>query len=367
MTLHAIKAFAPGKLVLTGEYAVLEAGEPSVVAAVDRMISAEVKPASTYRFSSPSLGLDEAEVLVIDGIWSPQAGPAPRLLFAAAAVNTALRYLRELEKEALPFSLALDGNLESPEGQKYGFGSSAAVTVAIIGALLGAHGLHPEAPLIFKLAAIAHQTAQGSGSGVDVAAATYGGVLRYVAFDGQWLRQALDEKQGLVALVQSEWPLLGIEPQDWPVSLELGVGWTGQPASTAELVKAVKAARGDRASQFARFLIESRRATMSLVGALRAGNAEGALAATLEARRAIRVFQEAIGIGIETPQLSALADLAAEAGGSGKSSGAGGGDCGFALFTSHEALEEARQAWDSAGIKPLEVGVGLKGLQLELQ
>lgn len=366
MTLQAIKASAPGKLVLTGEYAVLEAGEPSVVAAIDRVLTAEVQPSSTYTFSSASLGLDASDVLFADGIWSPQAGPAPRLVFAAAAVNTALRYLKELGHVAEPFALTLDGNLESPDGQKYGFGSSAAVTVAIVGALLGSFGLKPEASKVFKLSAIAHHEAQGSGSGVDVAASTYGGILRYVAFDPDWLRQALYEKRGLVALVQSDWPLLGIEPQDWPSSVELAVGWTGQPASTAELVKVVKAARQERASLFARFLIESRRGTMAMVGALRAKDAEGALAATLEARRAVRNFQDAIGLPIETPLLTELADLAAAAGGSGKSSGAGGGDCGFALFTSHEALLETRLAWENAGIVPVEVGLSQTGLQLEL-
>lgn len=364
MSPSPILASAPGKLVLAGEYAVLEPGEPAVAVAVERRLDARVTPAAAFSFSSESLAMKDQQVAYEHGTWSVQAGPAPRLHFAKAAVNTTLSYLRETGTSISPFALSLEGTLESPEGLKYGFGSSAAVSVAITGALLAFFGVSPEASLVFKLAAIAHHGAQGSGSGIDVATSTYGAAIRYVAFDPAWLRDRLSRPHDLEEVVFAEWPWLGIEPLTWPEGLHLGVGWTGQPASTAHLIKAVKEAGSRRTPEYARFLIESRQATGALIAALRDLAPLDALAAMRRARQALLVLQAASGVVIETELLAALADAAEACGGSGKSSGAGGGDCGVGLFTSAEALACARDAWRSRGVEPLDVSQAPKGLQL---
>lgn len=359
-----ILASAPGKLVLTGEYAVLEPGEPAVAVAVERRLNARVVPAPAFSFSSESLAMKDQKVAYEHGTWSVEAGPAPRLHFAKAAVNTTLSYLRETGTSISPFALSLDGSLESPDGLKYGFGSSAAVSVAIVGALLAYFGVTPEATLVFKLATIAHHGAQGSGSGIDVAASTYGAAIRYVGFDPAWLRDRLARPHDLEDVVYTDWPWLGIEPLPWPDGLHLGVGWTGKPASTAHLIRAVGETSSRRTPEYARFLIESRQATGALVAAFRDLALEDALAALRRSRQALQILQAASGVAIETDLLAALADSAEACGGSGKSSGAGGGDCGVALFTTAEALACAQDAWRTRGVEPLDVSQAPKGLQL---
>ncbi|MNL59223.1 hypothetical protein D3C87_1829310 [compost metagenome] len=111
-------------------------------------------------------------------------------------------------------------------------------------------------------------------------------------------------------------------------------------------------------------MIQSRQATNSLAAALRDRDAQGAVRALFGAREAIRVLQEASGIAIETPALSAFAEASEVAGGAGKSSGAGGGDCGVALFTSDEALARARAEWERLGLEALDVPLAKKGLSL---
>lgn len=364
MIIRPIVATAPGKLVLAGEYAVLSAGEPAVVVAVEARITVRIAPSATYSFSSEALGLENAPVRCEGARWVPEAGPVPGVAFAATAVNVALAYLNAKGLPLSPFSLAIEGALESPTGAKYGFGSSAAVSVALVGALLAACGLEPDAAQVFKLAALAHHEAQGSGSGLDVAAAAYGGAIRYVAFDPDWLRERRAAGDSVAQLVDGPWPLLGIEPLGWPDALRLGIGWTGEPASTPGLIKEVTRAREGRAPGYARFLIESRQSANALAAALRDRDAQGAVRALFGARRAIGVLQEASGVAIETSALAAFAEASEAAGGSGKSSGAGGGDCGVALFTSDEALTRARQAWEREGLQVLDVGLALKGLAL---
>lgn len=364
MNVRNIVATAPGKLVLAGEYAVLELGEPAVVVAVDARITVRVSPASAYSFSSESLELSDLPVRYEGDRWVPDAGPVPRVAFAAAAVNVVLAYLRAKGLPVSPFALAIEGGLESPDGAKYGFGSSAAVSVAITGALLAAFGLEPDAAQVFKLAALAHHEAQGSGSGLDVAAAAYGGAIRYVAFDPDWLQERRAAGDTVAQLVDGAWPLLGIEPLGWPEDLALGIGWTGTPASTSALIREVAEARTRQASGYARFLIQSRQAANALAAALRDRDAIGAVQALFRAREAVHVLQDASGVAIETPALAGFADAAEAAGGAGKSSGAGGGDCGVALFAGTEGLVRAQAAWRASGVEPLELGLTPKGLAL---
>ncbi len=127
-----MRAIAPGKLVLTGAYAVLN-GAPAVVAAIDRYAVADASHAPR------------------DGQRTPEAD------------------VRELYDGA---------------GRKLGLGSSAAAVVASLGASALARGEDLGAPSvrssIFRAARAAHAHSQGGGSGVDVAASVHGGVLRYV-------------------------------------------------------------------------------------------------------------------------------------------------------------------------------------------
>lgn len=125
---------APGKLVLVGEYAVLD-GAGAVVAAVDRGVRCDVGPADTVEIVTPGDDRFVREAL--------RGAPAARYTFS------------DWNPVALP--------------GKPGFGGSAAATVAAVVAA----GL-PEAR-----AYEAHAAVQGGGSGVDVFASLRGGVRRF--------------------------------------------------------------------------------------------------------------------------------------------------------------------------------------------
>jgi phosphomevalonate kinase len=125
---------APGKLVLVGEYAVLD-GAGAVVAAVDRGV----------------------ECVVMDGPFEITTPGDDRFVRAALEGAPPAHYR---------FS---DWNPVALGGAKPGFGGSAAATVAAVIAA----GLPPQR------AYAAHHAVQGSGSGVDVFASLLGGVRRF--------------------------------------------------------------------------------------------------------------------------------------------------------------------------------------------
>lgn len=128
-----MRVVAPGKLVLVGEYAVLD-GAPAIVAAVDRGVRCVVEPG--------------------EGIVTPGDDRFVRAALVGAAPG---RYVFE---DDAPVDLG---------GLKPGFGGSAAATVAAV--LAG--GLPP------RRAYVVHAEVQGGGSGIDVFASLLGGVRRF--------------------------------------------------------------------------------------------------------------------------------------------------------------------------------------------
>lgn len=138
-----MRVIAPGKLVLTGAYAVLE-GAPAIVIAVDRYAVTD----------------------------------------AASPENVDVSALHDRS------------------GRKLGLGSSAASMVAAEGARAVARGEDPRDPLvrasIFQAVRGAHAVSQGGGSGVDVAASVHGGILRYELSGAESRVRPLDFPRGLV-------------------------------------------------------------------------------------------------------------------------------------------------------------------------
>ncbi len=363
MTWMPTRASAPGKLVLAGEYAVLEPGEPALAVAVDWRIHAMVRSAPDYRFTSDSLGLLDVKASWDSHDYLIEGRIAPETQFASRAVSVALRLLQARGFQNRPFELVLQGAFTSANGSKVGLGGSSAVTVAILGALLGAAGQNPTAEEIYKLAALAHVEAQGSGSGLDVATSVLGGVVHFVSHDAAWVETARD-RMPLTELVQTEWPLHGMQRFAWPESLFLAVGWTGNPASTREYIDAYRAAAARRSSSLAGFLIHSRQAVGNLAQGIDTGHAGSCLGALARARGAIHRLEEATGMTIETPTLFQLAESAMRYGGVGKSSGAGGGDCGVALLADRDQWPDLQAAWRAIGIEPLHLSPAGHGLAI---
>lgn len=199
-----------------------------------------------------------------------------------------------------------------------------------------------------------------NASGGDLAAATFGGWIRYTAPDRGALAAAAAAGASIGALLRSTaWATSSIEPLPAPTAARLCIGWTGSPASTDRLVGDVR--RTHIGSDDA-FIAASRSAVDDLVAALRGGDEAGAVAAIRRGRALLRGLGDSHGIAIETDALRTLADIAEANGAAGKASGAGGGDCGIALVPAADGRAGERVAaihdgWRAAGIRPLDLHV----------
>ncbi len=242
-----IKVSAPGKMIIIGEYAVLE-GAPALVCAVDRraVITVQKKAGCEFLVKSPSLGL-ETQPFVINSRGRVRFDPClpceieNRFDFFRRIFEAALEYSSNdnCHFPALEIELNTDAFYSKKLRCKYGFGSSAALTLALVKALFEAAGKKADQAELFKAALDIHHRAQGNlGSGVDIAASSFGGILIY--------KRTLD---------QNAQPGMPQQAEPWPEMQILPV-WTGRSASTRRMVTGVGQLRNEQPSLFQEILGE---------------------------------------------------------------------------------------------------------------
>ncbi|MCI1254945.1 MAG: type 2 isopentenyl-diphosphate Delta-isomerase [Bifidobacterium tibiigranuli] len=419
------EAQAPGKLYIAGEYAVVEHGHPAILVAVNRMLTVRV----TGHEENPGEGALSGDVLSEDALSGNELRNTPNESVAAASLpldsratgsirsqghdEAATTWHRDTHGRCVPdeerpgaayliaaiqcveelahaagvglhvFDIDVTSDLDDVSGRKYGLGSSAAVTVAAMRALLRFYGLESAfEPLEqYKLAFAIACRAGNVGSGGDLAASLFGGCIRFCSPDRDWVGQRLDDT-ALPELIRMPWPDLSVTRLPVfgsgsvavsPATLRLLVGWTGKPASTADLVTNVQHHSTDeRERRYREFLEHSDRCVDALCEALAQSDMAAVREHIARARELLRGLSSLTGTLIETSRLTALVETAIAHGAAAKSSGAGGGDCGIAIIgvesdmaaadesdaeSAESAVSAIFQDWRSAGIEPLDLTV----------
>ncbi|MFD8572205.1 phosphomevalonate kinase [Streptomyces sp. NPDC059639] len=329
---------APGKLFVVGEYAVVEPGTPSILVAVDREITVTVSEAAGG-----------------DTVISSDLGPRTRSAHVVAAVETVGRLLAE---RGLPVP-ALDVSVSSrlhENGRKFGLGSSGAVTVASVAAVAAFCGLDLSHDQVFRLALLATARIDPKGSGGDLAASTWGGWIEYRAPDRAFVLE-LSCDHGVEEALRAPWPGFEVRRLPPPRGLALQVGWTGRPASTTSHVSALHRRTWWGSAAHRTFVETSTDIVRVAADALESGDGTGLLRQIRRARHELARLDEEAGLGIFTPELTALCDAAESVGGAAKPSGAGGGDCGIALLDADASpdIAHVRERWAAAGVRPLPI------------
>lgn len=293
---------APGKLVLSGEYAVL-AGAPALVLAVDRRVSCTLMPQASGDWQIVSRGFAERQTLTKAAALAAPPKTTAGIIRQALAPAVAPEHLH----------IAVDSRPCYHEGAKLGVGSSAATVVAVAtaAATLG------EGTIALPALMTIHRELQGGGSGLDVAAARTGGLIRF--------QQARSTRARL------------------PGGLHLAFVFAGASSRTADLVAKFHAWRaGGEPPALAR-LIEAASAMAGCATDCTI-NADTFAAALGEYAAVLERFDRAAGIGVFGPAHRQASRLAANCGVVYKPCGAGGGDMGLALATEPERLAAFRHA-----------------------
>ncbi|MFJ4192410.1 phosphomevalonate kinase [Kitasatospora sp. NPDC089509] len=348
---------APGKLFVAGEYAVTQPGTPSLLVAVDRHVTVTVTGSSTAQVTISSdlaqgpvrLRWDTGRLVLAES----GTGVGPRFAHVVAAVETVAHLLVEQGSSLPEFDILVSSRLHDG-GVKLGMGSSGAVGVATVDAVTSYCGLTPSPEQRYRLALLAAAGIDPAGSGGDLAAAVWGGWIEYRAPERPTVL-ALARRQGVTAALETRWPGFAVRRLPAPADLALEAGWTGAPASTTRMLADLHRTTWHGTPSHRRFVTATTACVQACAEALELGDAQALLEQVRRARTELSRLDTETGLGIFTPALTALCDIAQQLGGAAKPSGAGGGDCGIALLEHTDAVQELRRRWASAGIRPTDL------------
>jgi mevalonate kinase len=336
-----------------GEHAAVY-GAPALVAAIDRRVRVEIGPGTR--------GLDihlESYDLRIESTWSEildysrraaedwsRWAVSPDRPFASGggrdparvvkiALGEAARSLASLERPAL----SIEVGSELPIGS--GFGSSAAVAVGTVAALLASLGVDPEPSRVEPLALEVERRQHGRPSGVDHATVIDGGVL------------ALAGGRVLETLAAAGWVLRDLQLFD-----------TGAPAeSTGEVVTAVARYRQASRAHFDELLERMASAVSSFRAQLVTETPR-----TEEVAGSMNVYQRCLEkLGVVPRWVRQVVRRVEAAGGAAKISGAGGlGETGAGCLLVYSP-ESTRQvvAAELASCRQIGATIGAEGLRWE--
>jgi len=323
-----ITVSAPGKIVLCGEYAVLD-GAPAIVTAVDRRAVVSLKNISGSEsvVVAPGMSNDEARF---------RRDASGVLQWVSGRYRLIDEVFDEFRDVAMPaMSLTLDTRaFRDPESdKKLGLGSSAALTTALAAALDERFSCKLDVQSVAARSHWAYQS--GRGSGADIAASFHGGTICF-------------EKQSQTQVRQLQ----------WPKGLLFRVLWSGHPASTTHKMirlQSNRTAGKDSADAL------SAMASM-VVAAWEEGSVGNLLRELREYVTSLRAFGDSHKIGIFDAGHSALLEPAAAHGLVYKPCGAGGGDVGVAFGTDAGELDAFCRIASREGFTLLDVTIGASGI-----
>ena len=305
-------ASAPGKLVILGEYAVLE-NAPALVMAVNRRCRAEVRP-------------NGKDVCLLKST----AGAERQVIFR----NRARSGVALVDRVTATFPVAdatgwrgfLDSSGLYREGRKLGLGSSAAALTAWSGAwqAWSGQGVAEASEAVLRRLVEEHTAYQGGvGSGLDVAASLYGGVIRF----------QLDEEHGP-----------RVESARLPDAVDFVSVFVRSSASTRKHLARFRIRAAQSPASAAFWMDSLDRLSASGIECAEADDSDGFLRAIRDYAGGLQALGEWMGAEIFTSEHLRLLKLAERFDVAYKVSGAGGGDLGLAFGTDSEALARFRKA-----------------------
>lgn len=321
-----IKTSAPGKVVLSGEYAVLH-GAPAICMAVNRRATVSLRPISEdyHRVTAPGYVDEPRRFLVRDGVfgWLDSSDEFELLEQVWRASKTDLKGGLELRLDTSAF-------LDAVSGSKTGIGSSAALSVALAYAL---HELNPGQADPLQVAHKGHLDFQGGlGSGVDIATSAAGELVKYRMKDRSVTNLAL------------------------PEGLECRLFWSGSPASTGRKLERLSS-NGPQPSQEA-LSYSARR----MAEAWQSGSAKPVLDEYREYIRVLQEFSDDHGLDVFGAGHKELAAMAQNAGLVYKPCGAGGGDIGILLTDDPQRADDFVDQSLPESFKVLDLGIDRQGV-----
>lgn len=340
----------PGKLYLAGEYAVVEPGHKAVVMAIDKFIK--------VRISYSDIGQ-----IHVDGKKTIQYYRKDKNIilenddqyykYVLKAIQIAEEFLQAKRFDLEYYRLEIFSDLDSDQHKKYGLGSSGAVVVATIKAILELYSFNYSKLELFKLSSLTTILLNPKSSCGDLAASVYTGLIKYQSFSRLDILEGYIET-GIINILDKDWKYLDIKKISIGKTLDVEVGWSGEEASTEKLVE--KSSSKLDEAYMDKFLMKSDSIVEKVFFALEEGDLDLLRAEIKENRSLLNDYARVTGFNYEINKLKVLIDTAISSGYASKASGAGGGDCGIAIGLI-ENKKQLIEEWEKVGIINLDLKI----------
>lgn len=354
--MSAVVARAPGKAVLIGEYAVLK-GSPALAMAVDRHARVRIEHCASdqCQVSAPQLGIAPVTFTVDQGSlkWDTAARGWSALNQSASMLGFLHRLVVERFGDPGPFRVEIDTAdlfIDAAAGPvKLGLGSSSAVAVALDAGLRLFAGGPAESGLstraLRRLLKPYRRGQDGQGSGIDLASCLCGGVIAYQ-------RHGEEPEVSRLSL---------------PANLSLMFVWTGQAASTPDLLGYYQRWWAEQPGQAEQIQARMDRVCRSAQAAMSEGDAEALVEHFRCYGGLMGIMGKAMGVDLLGGEHGRIRARAEQLGLAYKPCGAGLGDLGVVAAAVPAQLNEMRGWLEQSGIPVLPLAVDAEGVRAELE
>ena len=330
---NGIGVSVPGKIVISGEYAVLD-GALAILTTLNQRANIRIQKSDKNHNIYSTSALEGVFPFTIDDdanvLWL-EADPGEY----GSLLQHAFKILKPMLKEKL--SIIVDSSeffqtTKDGTAIKLGIGSSAAVSVGITQALFQYQEIESSPRNLLTQANSIHQILQGKqGSGIDVTC----------CFADQGVIECTKE-----SINNHTWSIL-----NWPNGLHLKVLTTGQGASTKRLVTNYEMAGNLHSKEFKNALDQFMEITQNLSIAWKSEDVDHIIGLLTAYDVQIKKLDKIGDIGIYTQVHTEIQNIASRYNVFYKPSGAGGGDIGLAFSSSLDELNDfsheiSKVAWN---------------------
>ncbi len=312
--------------MICGEYAVIE-GAPAILAPSHHQARVQIDLAEERHTVTSSLFSDQPQAFSLThhrAHFDPEPDDPSSVSLLRCVLDTLLMH-RQIKSDMPLCQVHIDSSefIDVDSGCKLGVGSSAAVCVALVRALLEWNCRAMNDPLVFNLAAKAHSLFQGGrGSNADIATCTHDQLICYQS-----------SKSSLL---------------NWPAGLLIASIWTGRSASTTRMLQRLDLWRASHSEDYGHHMTTMKTVAVGVAELFFSPepNADTIVTQIREYTRQLESFAEAAGLAVFSEAHQRLADRAVAQRLVYKPSGAGGGDYGLVLTTNPDDLERFMQQLD---------------------
>lgn len=371
-----IRTSAPLRLIIAGEWAILEPSSSGIAAAINCRYYCEIEenPQNLIEISHLDFNIkeltarfDNNELIFDQELSEDQKNNLQVMKFVIESALFHLNYFKPFKIRAWSEKIEKFSDSQQIDLE---IGRSAAAIVATLAAIYSFYQVplddQRERERLFKLCLLSHFIIQDMhSSGIDVAASFHGGILQYKRFNINWVTEQIQNNLPIDVFIEYRWPDLEIKPLSILSDLHLLLGWTQIPVSPSELISRIEKYKKQNYAFYNEIISQLLKLVKDLSKAWRKGNESRILADIKVNQMYLRRLGEISGAPIEIPELQLLCHIADELGGAGKISGMGGGDCGIALCFDALISQNIVDSWEKNKILASEVKIDPQGLIIE--